>query len=106
MEDLDEHRLSEFIIQKFRPDPVMPHASDAQKIYSYIFVVFTRRADTILSLDTWGSGFFHETISAASEEAAAASQQMAATTESLARLAEDLNQTVSVFKVDSAVYKA
>lgn len=41
-----------------------------------------------------------ESISATTEEAAAASEEMAATTESLAKLAEDLNMTVSVFKVD------
>ncbi|WP_274365972.1 methyl-accepting chemotaxis protein [Paenibacillus thermotolerans] len=39
-----------------------------------------------------------ETISAASEEAAAASEETAATTQSLAKLAEELNESVSVFK--------
>lgn len=40
-----------------------------------------------------------ETISAASEEAAGASEQTAVTSQSLAQLADDLNQSVSVFKV-------
>lgn len=42
---------------------------------------------------------FIETISAASEEAAAASQEAAASTQSLANLAEELNRSVSVFRV-------
>jgi methyl-accepting chemotaxis protein len=40
-----------------------------------------------------------ETISAASEEAAAASQEMAATTQSLAKIAEELHDQVSIFKL-------
>ncbi|OES45646.1 methyl-accepting chemotaxis protein [Domibacillus iocasae] len=40
-----------------------------------------------------------ESIAGASEEAAAASEETAATTQSLASLAEDLNQTVSGFKL-------
>ncbi|MEK5256572.1 methyl-accepting chemotaxis protein [Paenibacillus sp. FSL F4-0125] len=43
------------------------------------------------------------TISAASEEAAAASQETAATTQSLARLAEDLNEAISIFKLNKSV---
>lgn len=45
--------------------------------------------------------FSVETISTASKEAAAASQETAATTQSLASLAEDLNKSVSVFKLNS-----
>ena len=41
-----------------------------------------------------------ETISAASEEAAAAAEETAATTQSLAKLAEELNESIAVFKVN------
>ncbi|MBW5449310.1 HAMP domain-containing protein [Cohnella sp. CFH 77786] len=40
-----------------------------------------------------------ETISAATEESAASSEETAAAAQSLAQLAEDLNRTVSVFKI-------